>query len=69
MCPQSALPLGPADLSSYEAALDRSWVKDELHLVRNIRPGFKWGLLPGLLHALVDSYLFRGKAPWTLTHG
>src|SRR5262249_42213819 len=28
----------------------------------------RWGLLPGLGHAALDTYIFRGQAPWTLTH-
>src|SRR5262249_8962814 len=33
-----------------------------------IRPGFRWGLWSGLAHAAIDTYLLRGKAPWTLRH-
>ena len=36
--------------------------------VRNIRPGFRWGLWAGLAHAALDTYLLRGRAPWTLRH-
>jgi electron-transferring-flavoprotein dehydrogenase len=36
--------------------------------VRNIRPGFRWGLWLGLAHAALDTYIFRGRAPWTMTH-
>jgi len=59
----------PAVLESYPQALRASWVWSELEGVRNIRPGFaKWGLWGGLINAAVDTYLFRGKAPWTMTH-
>jgi electron-transferring-flavoprotein dehydrogenase len=51
---------------SYRDALARSWVWDELRLARNIRPAFRWGLWAGLAYAAIDTYLFRGKAPWTL---
>jgi electron-transferring-flavoprotein dehydrogenase len=54
---------GAAD---YRAALEASWIWPELHAVRNIRPGFRWGLWAGLAHAALDTYLLRGKAPWTL---
>lgn len=53
------------DVEAYPESLQQSWVYEELYASRNIRPGFHWGLLPGLLHAAVDTYLFRGKAPWT----
>lgn len=31
-------------------------------------PRFRYGLLPGLAHAAVDTYLLRGRAPWTLRY-
>ena len=55
-------------LEAYPQSLRASWVWDELHRVRNIRPGFQKGLYAGLVHAGIDTYLFRGKAPWTLKH-
>jgi electron-transferring-flavoprotein dehydrogenase len=47
-------------------ALEQSWVWDELRRVRNIRPSFRWGLWAGLTYSALDTYLFRGAAPWTL---
>jgi electron-transferring-flavoprotein dehydrogenase len=42
-------------------------VWEELSAVRNIRPGFaKFGRWGGLVNAAIDTYVFRGKAPWTL---
>jgi len=52
-------------LGNYEKVLKASWVGQELHAVRNIRPSFHLGLLPGLIYSAIDTYLFRGKAPWT----
>jgi electron-transferring-flavoprotein dehydrogenase len=46
-------------------ALQRSWIWDELHAVRNIRPSFRLGLWGGLVYSALDTYVFRGKAPWT----
>ena len=46
----------------------QSWIGAELKQVRNIRPGFKYGLWPGLINAALETYVWRGKAPWTLTH-
>jgi len=54
--------------ADYRSALAQSWVWPELHAARNIRPGFRWGLWAGLAHAALDTYVFRGKAPWTLCH-
>ncbi len=55
--------------AGYADRLRASWLWDELHKVRNIRPGFaKFGLYGGLLNAALDTYVFRGRAPWTLRH-
>ena len=53
---------------SYEVALKKSWVWDELYRVRNIRPSFKWGIWGGLIYSAIDTFVFRGCAPWTLRH-
>ena len=57
-----------ADTSAYETAIKASWVWDELYRVRNIRPSFKWGMWAGLLYSAIDTYIFRGRAPWTFGH-
>ena len=49
-------------------ALEESWVWDELRRVRNIRPSFRWGLWAGPAYSALDTYVFRGNAPWTLHH-
>ena len=52
---------------TYGDLIRDSWVWEELSAVRNIRPGFaKFGRWGGLLNAAIDTYVFRGKAPWTL---
>jgi electron-transferring-flavoprotein dehydrogenase len=59
----------PAVLDAYPAALKASWVWPELEQVRNIRPGFaKWGLLGGMANAALETYVTRGKSPWTMAH-
>ncbi len=56
-------------LAAYAEALHASWVvRDDLYKSRNVRPGFKWGLIGGTLNAGIDQKVFRGKAPWTLKH-
>ena len=55
-------------LDSYPEALKASWAWDELSSVRNIRPSFRFGLLGGLLYSAFDTYVLRGKAPWTLSN-
>ncbi|KAI0558417.1 electron transfer flavoprotein-ubiquinone oxidoreductase [Gracilaria domingensis] len=53
----------------YQEAMRNSWVWKELEAVRNIRPGFKYGLLGGLANAALETYITRGRSPWTLAHG
>ncbi len=61
-------PAGPVEAVSYPETLRHSWVWDELHRSRNIRPSFHWGLWGGIAYSAVDTYVFRGKAPWTFHH-
>ncbi len=57
----------PAEVTAYSDMLKASWVGPELHSVRNIRPGFaKFGLYGGLVNAAIETYITRGKSPWTL---
>ena len=50
---------------AYTENMKKSWVWKELQHARNIRPAMTWGLWPGLIYAAIDTYVFRGKAPWT----
>lgn len=52
-------------LFAYDTAIQNSWIWDELKSARNIRPAFRKGLWVGLGYAALDTYLLRGKAPWT----
>jgi electron-transferring-flavoprotein dehydrogenase len=58
----------PAELAAYPEALRASWVWEELYRARNIRPAFRWGLWGGIAYSALDTYLFGGRAPWTLRH-
>jgi electron-transferring-flavoprotein dehydrogenase len=53
---------------SYPDRLRQSWLWPELYRVRNIKPAFKWGLIPALIYAAIDTYILRGRAPWTFRH-
>ncbi len=60
----------PLLLAEYEESLQSSWVVEELHRVRNIRPSFhRFGLYGGMIYSGLDQMLFRGRLPWTLAHG
>jgi electron-transferring-flavoprotein dehydrogenase len=56
------------EVSTYQERLKQTWMWDELYRVRNIRPSFRWGLFGGIAYSALDTYLFRGKAPWTMHH-
>lgn len=56
------------DIAPYEQALKDSWVGEELYKVRNIRPSFHYGLWGGMLYSALDTYILRGRAPWTMHH-
>jgi electron-transferring-flavoprotein dehydrogenase len=58
----------PPEVSAYPERLKQTWLWDELYRVRNLRPGFHWGLWGGLINAGLDTYVLRGRAPWTLHH-
>jgi len=56
------------EVTAYRDKLEASWVWDELHKVRNIRPSFHKGFWAGLLYSAIDTVLLRGRAPWTFHH-
>lgn len=58
----------PVELTAYSNAIKHSWVEKELYQVRNIRPGFRHGLLIGLANAAFETYISYGRSPWTLTN-
>jgi electron-transferring-flavoprotein dehydrogenase len=61
-------PSGPVEPKSYGDKYKASWIHEELHGVRNVRPSFQKGLWVGLTYSAIDAYIFRGKAPWTFHH-
>jgi electron-transferring-flavoprotein dehydrogenase len=58
----------PDLLEAFPTKIRASWLWPELEAVRNIRPGFaKFGLFGGLMNAAFETYITRGKSPWTLS--
>ncbi|MRG71510.1 FAD-dependent oxidoreductase [Alphaproteobacteria bacterium HT1-32] len=53
---------------TYREKLEDSWLWDELYRSRNIRPSFQKGFFAGMIYSAIDTYLLRGKAPWTFRH-
>ena len=59
----------PAEPVSYTEKFEASWLHPELHGARNIRPAFaKLGLFGGIAYSALDTFVLRGRAPWTLHH-
>ncbi len=56
------------EVLGYAERLKQSWLWDELYQVRNIRPSFRWGLWGGIAYSAIDTFLLKGRAPWTLHH-
>ena len=56
------------EVLGYPERLKKSWLWDELYTVRNIRPSFRWGLWGGIAYSAIDTFLLKGRAPWTLRH-
>ncbi|WP_159687727.1 electron transfer flavoprotein-ubiquinone oxidoreductase [Cognatazoarcus halotolerans] len=54
------------EVTAYPERLKASWLWDELYTVRNVRPSFRWGLWGGMAYSAIDTFLLRGRAPWTL---
>ena len=59
---------GAREVKSYAEKVRGTWIWDELYRVRNIRPSFHWGFWGGLVYSALDTFVFQGKAPWTLHH-
>ena len=52
----------------YQGLFEQSWLYQELHAIRNIRPAFKWGLIPAMMYTGLEQYVFKGRMPWTIAH-
>jgi electron-transferring-flavoprotein dehydrogenase len=57
---------GHDELTAFPAAFRRSWLHEELHRARNVKPWLSKGLFVGSVMAGIDQLILRGKAPWTL---
>lgn len=56
------------ELTHYAHSFERSWLHEELHKARNVKPWLSKGLYVGAVMVGVDQLILRGKAPWTLHH-
>ncbi|EPY50940.1 electron transfer flavoprotein-ubiquinone oxidoreductase [Schizosaccharomyces cryophilus OY26] len=62
----------PLTINTYEENLKNSFVFKELYSVRNVRPSFhafpflrNYG---GMIYSALESYVLKGKVPWTFSH-
>jgi len=56
-----------SELSSFDEAVKKSWVHDELHRARNFGPSLhKFGTFFGAAFTFIDQNIFRGHLPFTL---
>lgn len=55
------------ELQAYTTAFEASWLHEELHVARNVKPLLKRGAY-GAPFVWIDQVLLRGKAPWTFHH-
>ena len=53
------------ELIAYQKKFNSSEIKKELYQTRNFHGGFKYGIIPGLIHGAILS-LLKGKEFWTL---
>ena len=59
----------PDEPAGFEDKFKASWLYPELKSVRNIRPAFaKFGLYGGIAYSALDTFVLRGRAPWTFKH-
>lgn len=58
------------NLEGYDKQVRESWVGQELYSVRNVRPSFNspFKMLGGLAYSGLDTFLLRGRTPWTFHH-
>jgi electron-transferring-flavoprotein dehydrogenase len=53
---------------SFNKAFREHEVVEDLYRARNVRPAFRYGLWKGMFCTVVDQYLMRGRAPYTMQH-
>ena len=57
------------ELTAYTEKFRASWLYPELKHERNLRPAFaKFGLYGFMLYSGLDTFVLRGRAPWTFHH-
>lgn len=56
------------ELRNFDHNLKDSWIWKELKAVRNVRPAFNKGIVPGMVYSGLSLLFLKGKEPWTFSH-
>jgi len=56
------------ELSVFDTIFKNSWLYQELYEARNVKPSFRWGLIPAMIFTAIDQLIFKGRLPFTLQH-
>lgn len=56
------------EATGYQAALESSWIAEELKIVRNTHAAFHNGILAGMTHTALSCFITKGAEPWTLSN-
>eukprot|EP00461_Guttulinopsis_vulgaris_P010718 UN10796 len=60
--------LSNVEVDEYLEAMENSPMLQELYEVRNVRPSFKYGMLPFLAVSGMETMFTKGKLPFTINH-
>ena len=52
------------DVKDYEINLKKSWIADELKVVRNTHAAFHYGTIVGMIHTAFSCFISKGNEPW-----
>ena len=53
------------EVTEYETQIHKSWIADELKIVRNTHVPFHYGMLAGMIYTAFSCFVSKGKEPWT----
>ena len=62
--------MNAVEVTAYETAVYSSWIASELKACRNSHASFHspLGLMGGMVHTALSSFITKGAEPWTLTY-
>lgn len=57
------------NITQYDHNVRDSYIMKDLYNVRNVKPSFNYGRIPGMAHSAISTVITGGKEPWTLHNG